>query len=95
MENKILHIFVKGKYWALALLRHKLYEYREVKPFWTKRLINKNYAEIYYHFGYTKNILRFKYDGFKVTHVVHKEFGNKAVKVYTISLKHFIGDLKE
>ena len=83
---KILHIHPRYIYYDLAEKGIKEEEYRAIKPYWTKRL-QKNYDLIYYWKAYTNKKLIFKYDGKKIITLVHKEFGNKPVKVYAISLR--------
>ncbi len=83
---EILHIHVRYIYYDLAEKGIKEEEYRAIKPYWTKRL-NKSYDLIYYWRAYTNKKLIFKYDGKKVITIVHKEFGNKPVEVYALSLR--------
>lgn len=51
---KILHLILKKKWFDMILSGEKKEEYREIKPYWTKRFFNKD--------GSTKdyNIIRFK-----------------------------------
>ena len=37
----------------------KRYEYREIKPYWTKRLFAKQYAYVRFRRGYTSAAMRF------------------------------------
>lgn len=83
---RILHIHVKGVYWEHVRQGIKKEEYREFKPYWSKRL-NKEYDLIHYYLGYTKKKMIFKYDGVTLTKVIHKEFGDKPTAVYAISLR--------
>ena len=84
---KILHIHVKKRYWELARQGVKEEEYRLIKPYWTKRLVGKNYTLIYYYLGYTDKKRIFRYDGYKIKTILHLEFGNKPTKVYALSLR--------
>jgi len=83
---RILHIFVRVEYWEQARKGGKDEEYREIKPYWTK-MLSKDYDLIYYHRKYTKYIRIFRWDGYSIKKITHKEFGNKEKKVYAISLR--------
>jgi hypothetical protein len=58
MKKRILHLTLKKKYFDLIVKRKKKEEYRENKPYWQKRLIDKkgykDFDEIYFRNGYTK-----------------------------------------
>ncbi len=84
---KILHIHPRYIYYDLVEKGLKNEEYRLIKPYWTKRLEGKNYDLIYYWRAFTKKKIIFKYDGKKIITIVHKEFGDKPVKVYALSLR--------
>lgn len=90
MVMRILHIHVKKRYWDLARQRVKPEEYRLIKPYWTKRLVGKDYDLIYYYLGYTGKKRIFRYDGYKIKKITHEEFGDKPVKVYAISLRKWL-----
>jgi len=57
MESKVLHLVLKKKWFDLIESGEKTIEYREVKPYWTKRLIGKfNLGdEIRFYCGYSKD----------------------------------------
>ena len=42
-------------YSALKRLVEEAKEYRKIKPYWTKRLAEKEFDEIYFKNGYSKN----------------------------------------
>lgn len=85
--NRILHLHVRKEYWDKAVAGKKQEEYRLVKPYWVSRLYKK-YDFIHYHLGYaTGKTEIFRYDGFTIKTVTHKEFGDKPVRVYAISLR--------
>lgn len=66
---KILHLTLKKKWFDMIASGEKPYEYREVKPYWTKRLFEskwdddekvwkispKKYDIVRFRNGYTKN----------------------------------------
>lgn len=66
-------------------------EYREVKPYWEKRLVGKSYDKIIIKMGYPKatekeKIIEFSWNGFEKKQITHKEFGNNPIWVFAIIL---------
>ena len=66
-----LHLTIKLKWFKEIASGIKPYEFREVKPYWTKRLFNKNktvkeFDEIHIRNGYTldRPFMRLKWHGF-------------------------------
>lgn len=61
---RILHLTLKKKWFDLIAAGKKKTEYREIKPYWEKRL-NKDYDEIHFRNGYNKNcpFMRVEYFG--------------------------------
>ncbi len=51
---KILHLTLKKKWFNLIKFSVKMEEYREIKPYWNKRL-NKKYDAILFRNGYSKD----------------------------------------
>jgi Zn/Cd-binding protein ZinT len=89
--NKILTLNLKREYFEAIKSGVKKEEYREIKEYWTKRL-NKEFTEIHIKLGYPKateedKILKFKWNGFKIKEITHKQFGNNKIKVYAIDLR--------
>ena len=84
---KVLHIHVKKEYWNQARQKIKDEEYRLIKPYWFKRLYRKDYDFIYYWLGYSSIKRIFRWDRYDIKEITHKEFGDKPVKVYAISLR--------
>lgn len=87
---KILKIAVKKEYFQQIKTGLKKEEYRLIKPYWTKRLA-KQYDQVWITLGYPKNsekekIIKFKYNGFDIKKIKHKEFGICTVQVYVIKL---------
>lgn len=52
---KILHLTLKKKWFDMILSGEKQDEYREIKPYWTKRLTGKKHTHIQFTNGYGKN----------------------------------------
>ena len=57
---KILHLTLKKEYFDLIASGEKIEEYREVKPYWIRRLETKydynKFDEIHFKNGYGKNV---------------------------------------
>ncbi|MCF0171770.1 MAG: hypothetical protein HUJ87_14850 [Fusobacterium varium] len=90
MRKKILHLNVKKEYFEMVKVGDKVEEFRFHNPYWIKKL-SKDYDYIYYKMGYPKNgdtekILKFKYNGYSIRTIRHKEFGDEPVEVFAIRL---------
>ena len=58
--TQILHLTLHGKWFDQILEGSKVIEYREIKPYWTKRLFDKQgepkqFKEIFFKNGYSKD----------------------------------------
>lgn len=89
--KKILHINLKSKYFYEIKNGIKAFEYRLKNDYWSKRLINKDYDEVYFKLGYPKTdepnkIIIAKYEGFEIQKIKHELFGDKEVEVYAIRI---------
>lgn len=49
---KILHLTIKKKWFDMILSGDKTEEYREIKPYWRIRLLNKKYTHALFRNGY-------------------------------------------
>ena len=67
MDKRILHLTLLKKWFDLIASGEKTKEYREIKPYWTKRLFDKSFDEIYFKNGYSKNapFMRVEWKGIK------------------------------
>lgn len=88
---KVLRLAVRKEYFYEIKAGIKKEEYRLIKPYWIKRLSTK-YDEVWITCGYPKKtetdkILKFKYNGFYIKKINHKEFGDSEIEVYAIKLK--------
>lgn len=52
---KVLHLTLKKEWFAMIASGKKLEEYREIKPYWNKRLLNREYDAIQFRNGYHRN----------------------------------------
>lgn len=57
-----LHLVLKAKWYELIEQGDKLEEYREIKPYWEKRL-GVLYDQIIFHYGYTNRKMVFQCEG--------------------------------
>jgi len=51
----ILHLTLKKRWYGLIESGVKLEEYREIKPYWNKRLLSKHYDAVRFRNGYRKD----------------------------------------
>ena len=72
-KKRILHLTIKYKWFVEIAEGRKPYEFREVKPYWTKRLFNsdgtaKEFDEIHIRNGYTMDrpFIRSQWWGFHI-----------------------------
>ena len=78
--KKILHLTIKRKWFDLIAKGIKKWEYRELKPYWSRRIMKnlfetKDFDEIHIRNGYNKNnpFMRVKWNGMKL----ENEFNGK------------------
>lgn len=63
---KILHLTLKKKWFDQIAEGIKKVEFRQIKPYWQKRIEGRQYDEIHFRNGYQKNapFMRVKYLGY-------------------------------
>ena len=73
MQSKTLYLTLHKKWFEQILKGVKKMEYRDIKPYWTKRLFDKNgkpkkYTEILFKNGYSNNCpwMRVKFLGLEI-----------------------------
>lgn len=78
---KVLYLTLKTKWYQRIDEGRKRHEFREVKPYWSNRLIGKHYDVIEFRLGYRSDSprMRFEYLGYKIIKV-------KSVELYAIEL---------
>lgn len=52
---RVLHLTLKKKWFDMIASGEKREEYREMKPYWHKRLRSQKYDAIHFRNGYSKN----------------------------------------
>ena len=68
MAKSVLHLNLYRRYFDEILSGEKRIEYREVTPYWSKRLEGRNYDVIQFRNGYAKvaPIMIVTYEGFYI-----------------------------
>lgn len=85
-----LNLPLNGEYFHQIKEGSKLLEYREIKPYWTKRIVGREYENIILTLGYpekdddSKRIKR-PWRGYKIIKgLIHPHFKNVPTDVYAI-----------
>lgn len=63
----ILSLILTRRWYDKIANGEKRVEYREIKPFWTKRLFAKDYTVVRFHRGYTLTTMDFELLGINET----------------------------
>ena len=53
--TKVLHLVLKRKYFERIYNKTKTIEYRDLTPYWSRRLEGKNFTHIKFQLAYSKN----------------------------------------
>ena len=66
--SRILYLTLKKKWFNLIASGGKTKEFRDIKPYWTTRFLNKEFDEIYFKNGYSKKspFMRVEWKGMNV-----------------------------
>ncbi|PUA19628.1 RNA-binding protein [Glaciimonas sp. PCH181] len=86
-----LYLPVKRVYFDSIRIGTKGEEYRLVTPYWTKRLIGREYHSVVITMGYPKagdmtRTMLFEWCGYRKTKLTHPHFGPDEVEVFAIDL---------
>lgn len=57
---RILDLPLKKEWYNMIESGEKKEEYREIKPYWTKRLRNNGHTHVRFRYGYTKRTIIFE-----------------------------------
>lgn len=87
-----LTLNLKKKYFEEIKQGIKKEEYRLCTPFWKKRILGKKFEKVIIKLGYPKNsekekIIIFDWNGFEVKKIIHENFGELPVEVFSIPLE--------
>lgn len=86
---KTLTLNLKGVYFDAIKSGSKKFEYRLNKPFWQKRLKDREYDQIVICKGYpakgdTENRITRDWNGYEMQTIAHEHFGSQPVDVFAI-----------
>lgn len=82
---KILHLSLKAKWYNMIESGEKTEEYREIKEYWKKRLVGKNYDAVQFSYGYTKRTMLFRLDSVSIG-IGKPEWGAPETEVFILKL---------
>lgn len=88
---KTLHLSVKGVYFHQIASGEKTEEFRLQTDYWRRRIAGHIYNQIEVTLGYpaagdTARRMRFAWNGFRSTELLHPHFGDKPVMVFAIDV---------
>lgn len=63
---RTLHLILKHKWYDMIASGEKPEEYREIKPYYSKRFYNNDYTDAVLHRGYTNTTMRKKIAGITI-----------------------------
>lgn len=95
-DQLILHL--KREYFDAIKRGDKPFEYRLRTPYWTKRLVGREYKTVMLLCGYPKlddedKVILCHWHGFEAQTIRHPHFGEKPVQVFAISVDDKISTL--
>lgn len=61
--KETIHLFLKGCWFLMIASGEKKEEYRQIKPYWTKRLFGKPLKYVIFHNGYSGRFLIIRLNG--------------------------------
>ena len=83
--NNTLHLIIKKQWFDLILSGEKTEEYRDIKPYWTKRFYSKKYHYICFRNGYASNSPQFTIELKSITPSIGRpEWGAEEGKTYFV-----------
>jgi len=67
-DKSSLKLTLHRDYFEAIAAGRKVEEYRKIKPYWTTRLVGRNYDEIHFRNGYNTDspFMRVKYLGYEI-----------------------------
>lgn len=85
MENKTLYLPLKKEWYKMIESGVKTEEYREIKPYWTKRIVGHNFTHVQFSYGYTNRTMTYELDSITIGKG-NPEWGAPAEDVFIIKL---------
>ena len=86
--SKILDLPLKAKWYDMIESGVKPEEYREIKPYWEKRLINRGYTHVRFRYGYTKRTMLREIEGITIGYGKPEWGAPKGKQVFIIKFKN-------
>lgn len=92
MKQKTLRLAVNAEYFDTMKSGEKVEEYRLINPFWTTRLMGRDYDRLVITKGYPRKFdaerhITMPYRGYEVKTITHKHFGPDPVRVFAIKVQ--------
>lgn len=90
-ERPILQLALNGEYFDAIKAGTKHEEFRLCTPYWTRRLVNREYVGIVLTRGYPPRAdasrrLEFPWRGYRIDTITHRHFGPTPVTVFAIKV---------
>jgi hypothetical protein len=90
---KTLHLTLKRRWFDLIASGQKREEYREVKPYWTVRLVGREFDVIRFRNGYAKDAATMDVELLRISYGLGKpEWGGGSEPVYILHLGAVLAD---
>lgn len=67
-QKETIHLFLKAAWFLMIASGEKKEEYRQIKPYWTKRLFGYPLKYAIFHKGYTNNNIMIRITGISQGH---------------------------
>lgn len=86
-----LFLSLKSEYFDAIRDGSKTEEYREITPYWSKRIVGREYTDIVLTKGYPRaddmdRRIRKPWRGYRTGTIKHPHFGNQEIKVFIIDV---------
>lgn len=67
--KSILHLTLLRRWFDAIARGEKTWEYRSIKPYWTRRLVKRHYDEVHFRNGYSPRVpfMRVEFKGVEIT----------------------------
>ena len=88
---KVLHLILKKQWFDMIASGEKKEEYREVKPYWTTRLIHNDFDVIHFRNGYASDAPTMTIDLISIdVGLGNQEWGSGSKPVYILKLGNIL-----
>ena len=85
---KKLFLNIKKTYFEQIRNGTKTEEYRLYKPYWIKKILNRDYTHLIFRNGYSRNApeIQVEYLGYEIKKLTREFFGNEEVTVFVLKI---------